>query len=74
MVEMADVEQIIHISSSVSSNCSVCGQIFPGMDPDFAEMVNHYIGHGLTLLHIGQETTRDDQGAPWHSTVALLGS
>ena len=29
--------------------------------------------HGLTLLHLGQETDRDDEGRPWHNTVAVLG-
>jgi hypothetical protein len=37
------------------------------------EQVNHYLGHGLKLLHIGTESSRTPEGEVWQSTVAVLG-
>ena len=51
--------------------CRQCQRSFPG-DNFFAELVTHYIEHGYRLLHVGQETSRDMEGAPWQSTVAVL--
>jgi hypothetical protein len=37
------------------------------------EQVNHYLRHGLKLLHIGAESSRTAEGEIWQSTVAVLG-
>jgi len=37
------------------------------------ERINHLLKHGYKLLHVGQETTTDPDGKPWHTTVAILG-
>jgi hypothetical protein len=71
------VQHIVHVSTGVGTYCEHCGEpvgCFEGKDPGLAKSVNHYIEqHGYTLLHVGTETSRDDQGKPWHATVAVLG-
>ena len=41
---------------------------------DVGAQVSHYMEvHGYELLHIGQQTGRDQAGNPWQTTVALVG-
>jgi hypothetical protein len=40
---------------------------------DIGKEIQHYLEHGYKLLHVGQETSYDDDGKPWHSTVAVVG-
>lgn len=52
-----------------------CGNALPSrqrFDSDLQEHVNHYLGHGWILLHVGQET-RISEGSPLSLTVAILG-
>lgn len=52
-----------------------CGNALPTrqrFDNDLQEHVNHYLGHGWILLHVGQET-RVAEGATLSLTVAVLG-
>jgi hypothetical protein len=69
----AGIRHVVHISTNVSTSCEHCDK---SISSDFFdESVNHYIDkHGYKLLHVGQETTPDDQGKSWHSTVAVLGT
>ena len=69
----------VQLSSGFGSPCQECP---PADSPDFldtapedvAAQVNHYIEvHGYELLHIGQQTGRDQAGNPWEMTVALVG-
>jgi len=40
----------------------------------FDESCNHLMQqHNLKCLHVGQETSYDNNGKPWHSTVAVFG-
>ena len=75
-VTKANVDRIIHVSTGVvGGSCELCQSGFgtPGL-PDFENKVNHYLGHGLTLLHVGQETDEDRDGKRhWQHTVAVLG-
>ena len=70
-------KQLFHISTSVIGNCPVCGAGGEKISMDdseyFEKMCNHLFEHGLKCLHVGQETSRDDQGKPWQSTVAVFG-
>jgi hypothetical protein len=66
-----EVGRIVHVSSGVQSgSCKDCGA---GLSKDFAETVNHYLGHGGVLLHVGAEFDHDDEGKPWSNTVAVIG-
>lgn len=68
--------RIVALSSGASSTrCMECGNALPirqRFDNDLQEHVNHYLGHGWVLLHVGQET-RISEGVPHALTVAVLG-
>ncbi|HDY7982788.1 hypothetical protein [Vibrio vulnificus] len=60
------------VSTSIYSSCPH-GCTLPYNGDDFEANVNHYIEqHGYKLLHVGQESTTDNEGKPYHSTVAVL--
>jgi hypothetical protein len=66
-------QQLVYVSTNKSRLCPICGE--ESLDGDrFEDACNHILGHGLKRLHVGQETTRDDDGRPWHSTVAIFES
>lgn len=65
-------KHVVHITTDVSKGCEHC-HFTIGSDR-LAESINHYISeHGYKLLHVGQETTSDQDGKPWHTTAAVLG-
>jgi hypothetical protein len=71
-----DVAHTIGLTTNRGHGCEHCDLGLLDIDADavsISEAINHYIGHGYHLLHVGTETSHDDQGKPWHSTVALLG-
>ncbi|MDO6498878.1 hypothetical protein [Photobacterium sanguinicancri] len=60
------------VSTNVDETCSHGCQL-PYNGEMFESNVNHYIKeHGYKLLHIGQESSTDSDGNPYHSTVAVL--
>ena len=69
---MKKVKRVIHLSSDEWEGCPHC-QEWSSKDKDLGEVINHYLGHGYELLHVGQETTRDMDGNPWQKTVAVMG-
>lgn len=65
-------QHVIHIDTNISKGCEHCHFSIGG--DRFAESVNHYIEeHGYKLLHVGTETVSAPNGAPWHTTVAIVG-
>jgi hypothetical protein len=69
-----NVKQVVRVTSDSLEVCNVCG-LLPGpmgKEIDVAHSINHYLKHGYKLLHIGQETSKEDDGL-WQSTVAVLG-
>jgi hypothetical protein len=67
-----EVQHVVYVSTNIGTGCEHC-QTTLGLER-FAESINHYIEqHGYKLLHVGTETSHDDDGSPWHSSVALLG-
>lgn len=69
----AGVQKVARLSSNVGQKCNHCSERV-GLEK-LAESINHYIQrHGYKLLHVGQETSHDADGHPWHSTVAVLGN
>jgi len=64
---------IITVSSNVGAGCPLCNDFFMGLEK-FDESCNHLMQqHKLKCLHVGQETSHDNDGKPWHSTVAVFG-
>jgi hypothetical protein len=64
---------MIYVSSNISRMCPLCSESLDG--ERFEDACNHMLaGHGLKCLHVGQETTADREGKPWHMTVAVFGS
>ncbi len=67
---------IVTLSSGVTTTrCLECGNSLPArqrFDNDLQDHVNHYLGHGWVLLHVGQET-RLHEGEPVQLTIAVLG-
>jgi hypothetical protein len=69
---MDDVKHTVEVSSNVATGCAHCDQLIDNGSVD--DGINHYIQeHGYRLLHVGMQTSRDYDGNPWHSTVAVLG-
>ena len=64
---------IARVSSDVSGGCPLCNTRLDGTEK-FADACNHLMqAHKLKCLHVGQETSADADGKPWHSTVAIFG-
>lgn len=68
-----DINHIVHITTDDHTACKECASNTFNQNK-IADAINHYISqHGYKLLHVGSETTRDDQNRIWHNTVAILG-
>ena len=75
--EMEDVRSIITVRSDTPMQCPICRDgMTRGADDSegLAKRVNHLLSkhEGVRLLHVGQETTRSDDGELWQS-IAVLG-
>lgn len=64
-------ELMIYVSTNEGKGCGIDGcDFWLGLER-FQESCNHLLqDHGLNCLHVGQQTTPDSNGSPWHSTVA----
>jgi hypothetical protein len=71
----AGIRHVIYLSTNSSARCEFCEEAFGFMSLEVAKGINHLLqNHGCRLLHVGTETSHDDEGKPWHSTVAILGA
>ena len=73
MGDATDVEQILTISSTESRGCPICKKKTLDGTMDFDGAVNHVIGHGWNLLHVGSQDVTGMKGEPYRTTVAVLG-
>jgi len=71
-MEMKDVKEVVQVSSSFWKCCKYCSALKLAQDT-VEDQINHYLGHGLKLFHIGMESSRTPEGETWNSTVAILG-
>jgi tRNA U54 and U55 pseudouridine synthase Pus10 len=70
--EYVGIKKVVQISSGTLEACMVCADSLNATE-DFSGAVNHYLDtHGYRLLHIGQQTSRVDEGLR-SDTVAILG-
>lgn len=67
------VKKTISVSTDGGLSCEQCGELIADDSGQIHPKINHYLDHGYTLLHVGQQTTHDDHERPWHATVAVLG-
>jgi len=71
-VSLENVKEIKVVSTNVHETC-MHGCKLPYNGQMFDSNINHYINeHGYKLLHVGQESSNDCNGNPYHSTVAVL--
>jgi hypothetical protein len=69
-----NAQHLVHLSSNEPGPCEECDEWHWSLDYSATEHANHYITvHGYRVLHVGQETSRSDDGL-WHSTVFVLGT
>lgn len=69
--DYAGISNIAQVRSGAVEACSACNSSLDATE-DFAGAVNHYLGHGYMLLHVGQQTSKTEEGV-WTETVAILG-
>jgi hypothetical protein len=79
-MESGPFTKIISVHSHESGGCPICRADMADdlKDPSlmFDAQVNHLLGHGLVLLHVGQQTEADPQPTEiyvYQGTVAVLG-
>jgi hypothetical protein len=65
---------IVRVSSNEMRQCPLCRNADLDGIKGFEAACNHLLqGHKLKRLHVGQETINDQDGKPWHTTVAVFG-
>ena len=69
---MEDIKQVVEVLSSHGFGCPYCDFKDSG-DWEIGSRVNHLLGHGLVLLHVGQQTDWGRDDTAWQTTVAVLG-
>lgn len=76
MVTNDDVVEVIEVFSDRGGPCPICDEPLDrglGFNDDWlAPQVNHLIGHGMRLLHIGQ-VTRTGSDELVQASTAVLG-
>jgi len=60
--------RVVRLASNVAPTCRDCKESFGSNPINLEEQINHYLGHGYILLHIGP-----DQHGTMNITVAMLG-
>ena len=70
-MELRDVTSTVQIHTNHGTfHCPDCGEsVYVGTD----KAINHMLGHGYKLLHVGSEWGEDREGKSVSHTVALLG-
>jgi hypothetical protein len=64
---------VVKISSNEAFPCPWCQTYFLDGTEKFNAACDHLIDkHDFKLKHVGTETIAGSEGAPWHTTVAVL--
>ncbi|HCG7114924.1 TPA: hypothetical protein NJ328_003818 [Vibrio parahaemolyticus] len=70
---MTQQHKTFKLSSCISESCPEPDCSFFCDSDEFAKSIDHLVNeHKYKLVHVGQETTRDDVGENWQMTVAIL--
>jgi hypothetical protein len=70
---MENISEVAQVYSDIEAPCPMCRDFSSSGSDYFAEHVNHLLSHGYRLLHVGQDTTWSNDGAPIQRTTAVLG-
>ena len=66
------ISRVVRLDEDEGQDCEECGQTF-GFD-EIAASINHYLErHSYRLLHVGTQTSQEDDDKIWHTTVAIVG-
>ena len=71
------VQHIVRLTTDLGTSCDECDYFVgkSGDDSPIAADVDHYVKeHSYQILHVGQETTHNNEGRPFHLTVVVLGT
>ena len=72
MADVSNTVEVFKVSSNEGRSCPSCTKWLDGHG-NWTDSVNHVLGHGWRLLHVGGEASTDDQGKSIEFTVAVLG-
>lgn len=70
---MQNVTKTVSVLTGTWGRCEDCGENGHLLKGTIDESINHYLGHGYRLLHVGTQSGFAAEGEVWHNTVAVLG-
>ena len=71
---MQDIIKTFEIHTNIYPTiCPECGEILDIRGDTIDHAINHVLGHGWRLLHVGSERGDDADGRSVSHTVAILG-
>ena len=75
LIDYSKISKVFYLNSMIAQKCPDCDFHFNHEDSyyNIGDHINHMMSEGWILLHVGQETTHDSEGKPWHNTVAIMG-
>lgn len=75
LIDYSKISKVFYLNSMIAQKCPDCDFHFNHEDSyyNIGHHINHMMSKGWILLHVGQETTHDSEGNPWHNTVAIMG-
>jgi hypothetical protein len=71
---MEDIKKTVTVESDTGRPCVECRELVGDHDGQtpISIGINHYLGHGYRLLHVGSQTGHGDDG-PTSRIIAILG-
>ena len=66
---MSEDKEYVQLSTGIIKSCEVCKVDIAYNN--IADQINHYLGHGYKVVHVGTETFGTEKGLE-HFTVAML--
>ncbi|MCY4497232.1 MAG: hypothetical protein OXC14_08100 [Rhodospirillaceae bacterium] len=71
---MQDIIKTFELHTNICPTvCPECGEVLDIRDDTIDHAINHVLGHGWKLLHVGSEQGDDEYGRFFSHTVAILG-
>ena len=70
-MQLEEMKKVAQVGSHNVGRCIECDDLLPG--GAIADRINHYLGHGYRLVHVGVEGGGSLGGESSYETVAILG-